>query len=58
MVPFVILNIDVKRKQSSKQTIPGGLNCSITFSTVTATACHLTDIQQHKYLCTVLEYKQ
>jgi hypothetical protein len=50
--------LKLKRKQSSKQTIPGGLNCSINFSTVIATARHLTDIQQPKYLCTVLEYKQ
>lgn len=58
MVQFGVWNVEVKRKQSSKQTIQGGLNCSANFSTVTATARHLTDIQQPKYLCTVLEYKQ
>jgi hypothetical protein len=57
VVQFVVWNIEVKRKESSKQKIPGGLNCSINISIVTGTACQLTDIQQHKYLCTILEYK-
>jgi hypothetical protein len=42
VVQFVVWNIEVKRKQSSKQTIPGGLNGSIYCGTVTATACNLT----------------
>jgi hypothetical protein len=58
VVQFIVWYIEAKRKQSSKQKIPGGLNCSRNFGTVTATACHLTDIQQCNYLCTVLEYKQ
>lgn len=34
VVQFVVWNIEVKRKQSSKQTIPGGLNCFIISSAV------------------------